>query len=1073
MLRRSLLLSLLLLALAGCKSSSFVGKRVDNFTAYYNTFYNAKKSFTTGVKALERADEKIDLTLFLPVFTTADRAGSGQDFEDAIKKSADVLRKHTDSKWVDDALLLIGKSYFYQQNYVGAEQKFREIMDAGSSLEDEARFWLARALIAGGAFTEAAEHLQASLNREDLSSRWEPMLRLALGELRVQQRDWAAAVTELEQGVGKVKDKDFGARAAFLLGQVQEKLGQYDEAVLAFKRVDRFRPLYELSYAAQYSATRIQGLYLDGEAALRMLRKMERNDNNYTYRAELAYLRGRIFQAIGRTDDAFDTYDLLLYNDDLTLNITQIRGRIHYALGELYRDGYEDYVFAAAHFDTASTTLQQSAGRGGGGQGGLNTAALNYTVEAITDSKEQKEIFASFDRVHDEITRLDSLLSLGDMDDKAFAARILELRKARAEELAEQRRRMEDRQIQQRFQQTGNNNNDGQVRGNPDKVIPGYNDQAGGNANAGFLFHRDPIRVQDGRVNFTTQWGRRPLVPNWRRQEAIQGQERASTEGGEEAEGGLNDEEALLAGEELPPIDISSVPRDSTSKATMRGNRAVARYEMGNVLFLSIGRPDSAAVWYRKVIDEDNDQTVAQRAFYALAEVQSALGDTLAARRIYEQVLQSYPGTDFAVQVRERLGITDAGEGMADSLSLAEGAYALAYAQWEQGAFRDALNHMISIAGLYRTTDVTPRALLAAGSIYTEWAVTDSLDLFGELPLAVSDSLLEQSGLRVVPKPTAPDTLRTLGVDVGLPADSLTLPVDSLMRSADSLAVETRNTVPAVPDSVAQSSESLGKDDVAPPVLAKPEQGPTEPEPIRVTTLYDRVVSLYGRTPFSERAQRQLSVLKERREADEKAFAQRADSLAKLIQGSDVALPLSFDSLRVAPDTSLFLPPPAGEALPPLNEPAVEAAEKAPAQPSIQPLKDVEDRGLFKQAGNRPSEGDPPPAKGEEEKDTPAAFVVPLVTAEVMPALIGGETVPQELFRYPSSAKRAGVEGLVVVTFVVDEEGAVLDPIVRRGPGSGCDEEALRVTRLVRYSPGSQDGVPVRVQMSLAFQCKE
>ncbi|RMF57303.1 MAG: hypothetical protein D6746_11295, partial [Bacteroidetes bacterium] len=145
--------------LAGCGSSSFLGRRVDNFTAYYNTFYNARKAYERGVKSLERDNVPVDRTRYLPVFSDPDRAPRSQDFADAIKKSADVLRDHPTSKWADDALLLIGKSYFYQQNYVGAEQKFREVIDLGSDLEDEARFWLARTLIASQAYDEAAAHL--------------------------------------------------------------------------------------------------------------------------------------------------------------------------------------------------------------------------------------------------------------------------------------------------------------------------------------------------------------------------------------------------------------------------------------------------------------------------------------------------------------------------------------------------------------------------------------------------------------------------------------------------------------------------------------------------------------------------------------------------------------------------------------------------------------------------------------------------------------------------------------------------------------------------------------------------
>src|SRR5690606_25256767 len=45
----------------------------------------------------------------------------------------------------------------------------------------------------------------------------------------------------------------------------------------------------------------------------------------------------------------------------------------------------------------------------------------------------------------------------------------------------------------------------------------------GGVADAGFLGYRDVARVQEALVAFQAVWGDRPLVPNWRRRQAIGG----------------------------------------------------------------------------------------------------------------------------------------------------------------------------------------------------------------------------------------------------------------------------------------------------------------------------------------------------------------------------------------------------------------------------------------------------------------------------------------------------------------------------------------------------------------------
>ena len=727
---RRLVLLVLLFAFAGCGRVAFISDRFDNFTAYYNTFYNAERSYTEGVNALEQTDNAVDRRLYMSIFEAPGQSTNDQKFQAAIDKSADVLRDHPESKWVDDALLLIGKSYFYQQNYVGAEQKFREVIVLTSPLEDEARFWLARTLIAAGAHDEAREHLLVSLNREDLAPRWEPSLRLALGELHVKRGDFESAIEELAEGVESVRDNSHRARGDFLLGQVYEAVGRYEEAVEAYRSVLGAHPRYELTYAALYSAVRVQGLFVNADAALQELRRMERDDKHYSNRYELAYLRGRIYQSQDYGPDAEALYHEILYDSEGQIN--DLRGRVHYALGELYRDAYLDFELASAHFDTARTTLRTPSSAG---SGPLATEA-DYAPEAITDAEVLSETFGSFASVRSELAEMDSLLYLGSLDDEQFTDRILEIRQQMAEAMAEEERRAERMQAERGFQNA--------AASSMDRGLSGA-DAAQSAGSAGFLFHLDPVRVQEGRMNFLTRWGERPLAPDWRRIDAIQGVAAVSDSARRQTGRQLTDLDASVGENPLPPLDYSDVPRDSLSRAALRARRAAARYELANVLFLSMNRPDSAAAWYRTVIEEDTEFPVAQRAFYALAEVHSSLGDSSAARRLYEQVLEDYPESDFAGRVRERLGIRH--DVPSDTLALAEEDYESAYRRWQRGAYRLALNEMVELAAIYPGLEVAPRALLAAGRIYMEWAQRDTLSLFDPIPLALSDSTLQDAGL--------------------------------------------------------------------------------------------------------------------------------------------------------------------------------------------------------------------------------------------------------------------------------------------------------------------------------------
>ena len=79
--------------------------------------------------------------------------------------------------------------------------------------------------------------------------------------------------------------------------------------------------------------------------------------------------------------------------------------------------------------------------------------------------------------------------------------------------------------------------------------------------------------------------------------------------------------------------------------------------------------------------------------------------------------------------------------------------------------------------------------------------------------------------------------------------------------------------------------------------------------------------------------------------------------------------------------------------------------------------------------------------------------------------------------KYPAIARENGIEGMVVVTFVVEKDGKVTDARVVRDIGGQCGQEALRVVSLmndegIRWTPGKQRGRPVRVQFNLPVRFK-
>jgi len=73
--------------------------------------------------------------------------------------------------------------------------------------------------------------------------------------------------------------------------------------------------------------------------------------------------------------------------------------------------------------------------------------------------------------------------------------------------------------------------------------------------------------------------------------------------------------------------------------------------------------------------------------------------------------------------------------------------------------------------------------------------------------------------------------------------------------------------------------------------------------------------------------------------------------------------------------------------------------------------------------------------------------------------------------RYPAEAKERNIQGKVIIAFTIDENGNVSNYKIKKRIGGGCDEEALRITKLITgdWLPGMLNGKPVKVEFEMPF----
>ena len=107
----------------------------------------------------------------------------------------------------------------------------------------------------------------------------------------------------------------------------------------------------------------------------------------------------------------------------------------------------------------------------------------------------------------------------------------------------------------------------------------------------------------------------------------------------------------------------------------------------------------------------------------------------------------------------------------------------------------------------------------------------------------------------------------------------------------------------------------------------------------------------------------------------------------------------------------------------------------------------------------------------EEEESERVIFTEVEQTSEFPGGLAKLNEFLASNIKYPAQAREKGTHGIVYVTFVVEKDGSITDIKVLRGIGSGCDEEALRVIKMMpKWEPAKHKGKAVRQQFNLPIR---
>jgi tetratricopeptide (TPR) repeat protein len=321
-----------------------------NFTVYFNRFYNAKKAFEEG-------EEEIKLNQEKALFAFKEEklpAKANKNFDNVIKFSSKILQFNKDSKYVNEAIYMIAKSYYYKGQYNKALRKFKEL----DGLNDKefglsTKLWMAKSELQMRNFVFALEHLDEVKKIARAKENNEVLFEAYLAEIGylIYREEFSKAVTLIEELSKLDLDDEVHAEVTYELGMLYVSLENYDKAVIAFESVEDRSPSFEIEFKSRLEYAKVIKHLDREEEALEILNDL-RDDSKYEPYWDLIDLEiAQIHLDNGDTELALEIF----YTVDTGYSKNESSGIAAFMQGDIIEHIYMDYDSAKILYEKVAT----------------------------------------------------------------------------------------------------------------------------------------------------------------------------------------------------------------------------------------------------------------------------------------------------------------------------------------------------------------------------------------------------------------------------------------------------------------------------------------------------------------------------------------------------------------------------------------------------------------------------------------------------------------------------------------------------------------------------------------------
>lgn len=612
-------LALALLASCSSERNTWTSKAYHNTTAHFNGYYYSLEEIrkVEDVILTSHVDDYNRVLKLFPSFDSTLAKGFDKEIQEAVKMASIAIQHHPNSKWVDDAYILIGKARMYSLDWGNATQTFKYVNT--HSKDKNARHLailnLIRTYVEHFEFNNALAAIDY-LEKANLSKANKKKFLLEKAYYYQWLNDYDQMVRSLAGADHLLKKKDRRGRIYFIIGQVYQKLGFESEAYNYYKKCLSTNPEYEVDFYARLYMAQVTEISRnrDVNSARKSFRKLLKDSKNKEFRDKIYYEMG-IFE-LKQDDTQRAIY--FLNRSVRSGNNQRIQGEAYLKLGEIYYDTLRDYELSQAYYDSAISALPQD-------------------YEGYASIKTRQEILNEFVKHLKTVQWQDSLLSLATLDSASLRIKVdsaVTAERTLAELKAGKKKKRRNRVA---------------IESISDNNI--FNADQSNDVSSDWYFG-NPASMGVGQSEFKRTWGDIKLEDNWRRSQRATSSFSnnaipADTATVKSSEAGAGEAPADADPVEAAFASLSKqIPRTEEAKQEALAKIEEAYFMLGDIYNFKLEEKKNAIEIYTKLLSRFPDSEYEPEVLYTLYLITKDSHPDQAAQYA-EQLKTNHPNSTF------------------------------------------------------------------------------------------------------------------------------------------------------------------------------------------------------------------------------------------------------------------------------------------------------------------------------------------------------------------------------------------------------------------------------------------